>query len=255
MKDASFHIIGDIALVKFKKDTKSSEKNAFAAALVKKMKRIKSVCELQEISGELRRPVLKKLVGEETTTVHREHGISYKIDLAELMFSKGNVAERKRLIPTVKDNEKILDMFAGIGYFCLGIAKMHPSAEIIACEKNSVAFRFLNENIELNKIANIITMNEDCRKLEFENCFDRIIMGYFPRTETFLDNALKMIKPGGTIHLHNIYNEKELWSRPIEQIRSACEKRKMEFNILEERKVKSYAPHVYHVVVDFSIDE
>jgi tRNA wybutosine-synthesizing protein 2 len=218
------------------------------------MPQLKTICETKGVEGELRVPQIKKLFGDDTITIHKEHGISYRLDVSKIMFSKGNLQERKRIVPHVKDNEKILDMFAGIGYFSLGIAKSHPACEIIACEKNSVAFSFLEENTKLNNLSNITAINKDCRYLKYENMFDRIIMGYLPGTEIFLQHALRMIKSGGIIHYHNIYNENEIWSKPDNEISEACRARKLTFHILEQRKVKSYAPHVYHVVVDFVVE-
>ncbi len=247
-------IIGDIALLKFLKPTKHSEKKNMAVQLKKTMPNIKTVLEFRNIEGEFRVPAVRRLLGKETVTIHREHGILYKLDTSKIMFSKGNVLERKRTAMLTCGNEKILDMFAGIGYFSLGIAKSNPNADIVACEKNPAAFQYLEENITLNKTENIKPLLKDCRFLHFPQCFDRIIMGYLPGTEKFLPSALKMIKPGGVIHYHNIYAEHELWTKAHAEIESACTAASLTPRILEQRKVKSYAPCVSHVVIDFEVN-
>ena len=187
----TFHVIGDICLVKFRDELTLPRKRE-EARRIQILVHVKTVCELQGIEGELRTPIVRKLLGGETVTVHKEHGVLYKLDVAKIMFSKGNVNERQRLTGLVQRNERILDMFAGIGYFTLPLAKTALPREIVACEKNLVAYHYLKENIVLNKVGGVIPLRRDCRTLTYHHAFDRILMGYFPGTETFLPHALRM---------------------------------------------------------------
>ncbi|MFB6139876.1 MAG: class I SAM-dependent methyltransferase family protein, partial [Halosimplex sp.] len=76
------------------------------------------------ITGAHREPDVTVLAGEgDTETVHREHGTVYAMDLAEVMFSPGNKAERARMGEIVTEGERVVDMFAGIGYFALPMAR------------------------------------------------------------------------------------------------------------------------------------
>jgi len=160
------------------------------------------------------------------------------------MFSKGNLYERQRLLKQV-GKEIVVDMFAGIGYFSLGIARQ---AKVYAIEKNPVAFRYLKENIRINKINNIIPILGDCRKVKIEKA-DRVIMGYLSKTEKFLPAALRFIDKG-IIHYHNVYKSNELWDKPLKDIEKACKSR--QYKILYKRKVKSVAPRTFHVVIDIN---
>ena len=245
----SYQIIGDIILIK------NSDKE-MAEKIMEKFPRIKTVAEMQRIEGELRKPkihVIKSRVKKEKTiTIHREHGILYKLDVKKVMFSKGNLNERKRLIEKIGKNEIVIDMFAGIGYFSLGIAKR--CKKLYAIEKNMDAFNFLKENIELNKIKNIIPINDDNRKVKLEKA-DRVLMGYLPGTEKFLDAAFGFLKNKGIIHFHNTYNEKELWKKPEEEIKKAGERNGFKIKILEKRQVKSFAPRIYHIVMDIEAEK
>lgn len=252
---SGYQIIGDVLLVKLPKIKKPEQKSKIALSILSMLPYVRTVCEVKEIKGELREPEVNILAGSRTETIHTENGIKYKLDAARIMFSKGNLSERKRLIPQIKENEVIVDMFAGIGYFSLGIAKFTKAKEILAIEKNPVAYDYLAENIPLNSISNINALQGDCKTaaLSFKDYADRIIMGYFPGTEDFLQHALFMAKNNCIIHFHNIYKTKELWKKPIEHISEACKRFNTGFEIAKKKKVKSYAPNVWHAVIDFRV--
>lgn len=246
---SSYQIIGNVLLLKFMKIKSLQQKRKIASAIMKLLPYVKTVCEINKVEREFRIPKIRKLAGNGTVTMHKEHGLLYKLDVAKIMFSKGNLNERQRLVKQVKKGV-IVDMFAGIGYFSLGLKN---AKKIYAIEKNSVAFRFLKENIRLNKIKNIEPILGDNRKIaeKLKEKADRIIMGYFPKTEKFLPYALTMLKKNGIIHFHNIYKEKELWKKPIREI----EKLKTNYRILTKKKVKSFAPRVWHVVLDIELEK
>ncbi|OGS41680.1 MAG: hypothetical protein A3K67_04850, partial [Euryarchaeota archaeon RBG_16_62_10] len=108
------------------------------------------------VAGEFRRPVVKRLLGTDTVAIHRENGIVYKFDAAEIMFSSGNMDERVRMASVRCDGETVVDMFAGIGYLSLPLAVHQRPAKVIACEVNQVAHSYLVENISLNHVAGIV---------------------------------------------------------------------------------------------------
>ncbi|HLD39066.1 MAG TPA: class I SAM-dependent methyltransferase family protein [archaeon] len=250
----SYQIIGDILLMKMK--IKSSvKKKKIAEAVIRILPYVKTVCEIKEIKGELREPSVNMLVGSSTVTTHKENDILYKIDVSKVMFSKGNLLERKRLLSQIVEGETVIDMFAGIGYFSLPIAKLTRAKEVIAIEKNPNAYNLLTDNIQLNKINNIIAIQGDCKiaARTFGGKADHILMGYFPGTEQFLPAAIWMAKPGCIIHYHNIYKEKDLWSKPLEQIGEVCKAFNKKFEVITKKKVKSYSPRTSHTVIDFKV--
>jgi tRNA wybutosine-synthesizing protein 2 len=244
-------IVGDIALVKMKGT--AAEKRRLAEGIMGSMPGIRNVCEIKQVKGEFREPEVSLILGDRTQTIHTENGVKFFLDVAKVMFSKGNAGERKRLIPLVKDGETIVDMFAGIGYFSLPIAKHARPGKIVAVEKNVTAFRFLKDNIKINN-ASMDAIWGDCRDFSdsVRNFADRVIMGYFPGTHEFLPSAIRIAKSGGVIHYHNTYRTNELWKKPVADISEACRREGASFRVISKRKVKSYAPNVWHAVVDFT---
>lgn len=247
---SSYQIVGHVMLLRFLKIKDEKEKKKIAEAVLAAYPNVKTVCELLGSEGELREPKVNVIAGNGTEVLHKESNLIYHLDVAQVMFSKGNVNERQRLIEQVKQNEIIVDMFAGIGYFSLPLAKFSKAAKIIAIEKNPVAFRFLRNNLKINKVS-FETIFGDCRDFAdgVENYADRVIMGYFPGTEQFLQHAIKIAKNKGIIHYHNSYKDKELWKKPLSEIKNTCKK----YKILGKRKVKSIAPRTSHVVIDFQV--
>ncbi|CAN4096146.1 unnamed protein product [Withania somnifera] len=62
---------------------------------------------------------LEILVGDNGWVNHRENGIIYSFDATKCMFSWGNLSEKLRMGHFDCNDEVIVDLFAGIGYFVL----------------------------------------------------------------------------------------------------------------------------------------
>ena len=97
------------------------------------MKGVKTVVKLGNITGKKREPEIEIIAGSQTETIHKENGCKFKLDVAKVMWSKGNVNERLRIAKLIKDNERVLDMFAGIGYFTIPAAVHAPSRRWPPC--------------------------------------------------------------------------------------------------------------------------
>jgi len=116
------------------------------------------------------------------------------------MFSKGNINERMYLPRLIRNNEIVIDMFAGIGYFSLGIAKFSNAKKIYAIELNPESYEFLVKNIKINNLENKLEpLLGDCKiivpQLSQKNIIaDRIIMGVFPAPYNYLDAATTIVK-------------------------------------------------------------
>ena len=242
-----FQTLGDILVVKLDKSLLSRRK-LIGRAIIKVFPRVRTVCLFRELKGKTRKPDIEVIAGQNNTlTIHREHGCQFLIDVSESMWSKGNKHERMRLTELAKPGETVVDMFAGIGYWSIFLAKYSKPQKVYAIDINPKAAEFLKRNAFLNKVENRIEVLEgDCRLFAkiLENTADRIIVGYLFDTEKFLPYALKMAKKGCVIHFHRNVKDKEL-----EKMKKLLGKK---FRILRTLKVKSYSPDTSHYVFDLS---
>ncbi|WP_276273165.1 class I SAM-dependent methyltransferase [Haloarcula litorea] len=229
------------------------------------------------IDGPHREPDVEVIAGEgDTETVHTEHGTEYALDLAEVMFSPGNKAERARMGEVVRgsegersepsesasggaassEGERVLDMFAGVGYFTLPMAR--AGAQVTAVERNPTAFRYLVENAMRNGVdERVQPYRADCREVvpgfAEEAPADRVVMGYYEAHE-YLDAALDAVAAGGVVHLHEATPEALVFDRPIERLESAAADADRAVEVLDTRRVKGYSEGVAHVVVDARVE-
>ncbi|MFC6721698.1 class I SAM-dependent methyltransferase [Halobacteriaceae archaeon SHR40] len=252
----SWAVIGSAILVEASDTPRPSE---VGEALLAMHGSADTVLARQGISGDHREPEVEVLAGEgDTETVHREHGTEYALDLSEVMFSPGNKAERARMGEIVSDTERVLDMFAGIGYFTLPIAR--AGAHVTAVERNPASFQYLVENVVRNGVQDRVeTYRADNRDViaggqadetpEHQFEFDRIVMGYYDAHE-YLDSALGVIEPGGWVHMHEATPEGLVPDRPLGRLREAAERQDLDIETHSVQNVKGYSEGVAHVVVD-----
>jgi len=210
------------------------------------------------ISGEFRIPKVEIIYGSKNTeTVHKENKIRYKLDPQKIMFSSGNMDERIRMANISNKKEIIVDLFAGIGYFTLPIAVYSKPKRIIACEKNQIAFDYLNKNIVLNDVSTIVdSIIGDNREIAPNNIANRVIMGYFEKTEKFLKVAIDCLQNrNGIIHYHCKFSDKIVPYEPMKIIQEEVKKNCCTVKLIGYFHVKSFAPGISHYVFDLKIGE
>ncbi len=206
------------------------------------------------ITGRERRPKIRLVAGEpKTETIHKEHGCKFKLDVARVMFARGNVYERGRIARLVRPGEVVVDMFAGVGQFALPIAKNASPKKVYAVELNPVAFGYLEENIGLNHLERVVKpLLGDCVEVAPRGVADRVIMGILHVTHRYLPLAFEVLRrEGGVIHYHESVPSRIGFRRPVDRIRRAAGGREVE--VLSARVVKRYAPGVDHIVIDAKI--
>ena len=245
----SWAVVGSVVLVEVGEAPRPAE---LGEALLDLHGEADTVLARGGVSGPRREPDVAVLAGEgDTETVHTEHGTRYALDLAEVMFAPGNKDERARMGEVVGEGERVFDMFAGVGYFALPMAR--AGAQVTAAEVNPTAYRYLVENAVLNGVEDRVSaFRADCRDVEVEGA-DRVVMGYYDAWE-YLDSAFDAVGSVGIVHLHEAAPAAELWDRPVSRLREAADRHGRAVEVLDRRVVKSHSPGVEHVVVDARVE-
>lgn len=244
----SFEVVGDIAMIE------DSDAERVAAALMSTSKSIKTViAPISDVEGEFRTRRFRHVAGEvRTVTLHKEHGLRYRVDLQGAYFTPRLGTERLRIAGLVSPGDVVLDMFAGVGPFALLLAK--KGAIVIAMDKNPVAVKYLRENALLNKMKCIEILEGDGAELalRYENRADHVIMNLPHSASEFLIPAMRATKEGGVVHYYCIAPDDDLYRDEV-LIGRAARELGVQVEVLYREIVRSYAPHRSNVVIDFQV--
>ncbi|MGV8141392.1 MAG: hypothetical protein ACP5NW_03045 [Candidatus Woesearchaeota archaeon] len=154
--------IGTIAIIEIPKDLEAREK-IIAETLLKVNPQIKTVLKKADIhEGVFRTQKMKYLAGIETKeTLYKENNVVMKLDVEKVYFSVRLSNERKRISEMVKPGEEILVMFSGAAPYPVVLSKNTKARHITGIEINPEGHRYGMENLKLNKIHNVLLINDD----------------------------------------------------------------------------------------------
>lgn len=248
-----FDIIGNIAIVKFDGRLSKKEKLTSINEILKRNRNVNTVFEKVGMTqGEERIPKLRKLIGEKGVALHRENGCSFYVDVKNVYFSPRMGSERLRIIEKVKKDEKVLDMFCGVGPFAVPIAK--KASKVVAIDINKNAINLLKKNIKLNKISNIEFYCGDSSKIvkKLGDKFDRVIMNFPLYAYKFLEEAVKKCSDNAVIHLYSFIKDGNTDTIKKEIIKE-CSKQFKKIKI-EEHKAGEVAPFLERTCFDIYLN-
>ena len=247
----------DVAIMphgSFRGDAWSSEEGLWeAVAMALGAKRL---ARMGEVSGEFRESGVEMLLGEDDWVVRRESGVDYGYAMTRCMFSSGNVNERRRMGEVVDEGEVVVDLYAGIGYYTLP-ALVHGGATVHACEWSPEAVKALRWGLEANGVEGRCTIHEGDNRVTAQSLAgvaDRVFLGLLPNSEEGIEVALGALSPcGGTLHIHGLAPSKGHDSWVGEVLSSVATTRPGSELSHALTRVKSYAPHWDHVVLDLRV--
>jgi len=197
---------------------------------------------ISTVQGPYRTRTFLLLAGIDTrSTVHTEYGKQFYIDLEKAYFSARLANERQRIILKMNKGERVLDMSAGVGPFCVMLS---PFAEVIyGIDINPAAIALMQKNLQKNNITNVIPVLADSMHLTdfLFTPFDRIIINMPLDARKFLNAAFALCKEGGTIHWY------VLVSRDAEHTDLLYS---MGAHLVREQRVRSYAPDKFHAMYE-----
>ncbi|WP_435197251.1 class I SAM-dependent methyltransferase [Natronomonas sp. EA1] len=247
--DPSLERLGDIVIIDEDDDERAQ---AIADAVMASDLPAKTVVNrASKIKGELRVRDWDVLAGNGTETVHREYGCAFELDIARVYFSPRLATERHRVTEQVREDERFLDMFAGVGPFVIPAARR--GAECVGCDLNEAAVDYLRRNAERNAVADRVTpIHGNVRELvpEYENWADRLVANLPHSANEFLDTAVALAADDCVLHYYDIQHDEAPFAPGLEAIREAAEPAGYTVAVETERVVRSYAPHELNVCLD-----
>ena len=253
----SFDIIGQVIITEIPPNLNEYERQ-IGESFLQVYPNTKTVLSKQSaISGLSRLRKYKAIAGTgETETIHKENGCLFSVDPLKAYFSPRLAYEHDRISKNVKDGEKIIDMFSGVGSFAIQIAKKHKNVKIYAIDLNPNAIQFLNKNVQMNKVSSkVIAIIGNAREIiekYLTGIADRVIMNLPKKSIQFIDVACSGIKSsGGIIHYYEFANEDELFDIAKARLRTAIVKNQRQIEgTIAYRKVKEIAPYEWHIALD-----
>jgi tRNA (guanine37-N1)-methyltransferase len=159
---AAHDIIGNIAILEIPKELEHHEK-LIAETLLQTNNQIKTVLKKADIHGGVfRTQKMTYLAGIDTKeTEYKENDVRLKLDVEKVYFSIRLGNERKRIMKLVQPGEEILVMFSGCAPYPVVLAKNTEAKHITGIEINPDGHKYGLENLKLNKIHNVLLVNDD----------------------------------------------------------------------------------------------
>ena len=253
----SFDIIGDIAILDLNPELTLHE-GEVGQAIMQVHSNVRAVFAREgPVSGPDRVRPLHRAAGENRTeTRHREFGCLFKVDLSRVFFSPRLSTEHQRVAGSVRENEVVVDMFAGVGPFSILIAKWLETVEVNAIDSNPEATRLIEENARLNRVeSKVHAWTGDANEIvsgHLKEQATRVIMNHPSVARDFIGTACGALrKAGGTIHYYT-FSDGENWERKSRDEFEAGVKGSgwNTAGTIEIRKVREVGPFKWQVAID-----
>lgn len=238
----SFDVIGDIAILRIP-DELGAYETEIAEAILRANSSVKVVAADEGVKGPFRIRKVRILAGpDRTETLHREYGLSYRVDVAEAYFSPRLGSERMRVAEQVRPGEVVADLFAGVGPYAILIATRRQPGVVHAFDANPSAFRFLEENVRRNRaervrprLGNSLDLAKDIEPI------DRVIIDYPQDPDAAYRALLPRMTPSGMVHYYAILEtvEREDRERALRETARAVGR---DAAVVRHREVHGWSP-------------
>lgn len=258
----SYDVIGDIAIVRLTERSKKYDK-MIAEEIMNIHKNIKTVfAQISPVHGDFRLRELVLVAGEDkATTLHKEFGCFFSVDVKECYFSPRLLFERMRIAEQIETGEVVVNMFAGVGCFSVIIAKHSEAEKIYSIDVNPMAFRFMRENVRLNRVEGKVVPKcgdaKDIIEKELHGTANRVLMPLPEKALEYLPYAFSALKNGrGWIHCY-LFEHAEKDVDPVQKAKCRVSGKLgslgVAFEFASARIVRTTGPRWYHVVLDIHV--
>ena len=256
----SMDFVGDIVVIEIPPELEAY-KTIIGEAVLKAHENMRTILvKRSTVSGTYRLREFSIVAGEpKTKTIHKEYGCQYYVDLTKAYFSPRLSYEHNRVASLVKEDETVIDLFAGVGPFAILIAKTHENVKVYAIDVNPHAVEFLKKNVRLNRVeGKVHAIFGDAKRVVEERLSgvaDRVVMNLPEKAIEFVNTACEALKPtGGIVHFYSFIDASNTLEDMKLRFTEAVEKcgRRVE-KILLAKLVRATAPYKWQAVLDAKI--
>lgn len=253
---SSIDIIGDIAVIKIPRGWED-RRYEIGEVILSNLRGVKGVFrQTTPVDEEYKVRGLEWLAGSrETVTLHREQGCSFMVDISRVYFSPRLSFERMRIARLIRNGEVVVNMFAGVGTFSVIAAAKGGAGRVFSIDKNPEAFKFMMENIALNRVSGkVVPILGDAKDVaaELQGTADRVLMPLPALAIQYMPYAVSCLRDRGWIHayLHQKGKRRDAMKEGMEAV-----KRVLKDKVLSVggRVVRSVGRKTYQVVVDVEL--
>ncbi|CAN0050772.1 unnamed protein product [Ectocarpus fasciculatus] len=210
----------------------------------------------------------RKLCRNEKTdgwVVVSENNISFGFDITRVMFCSGNNTERMRMGRVQAENQVVVDLYSGIGYYTMPFL-VHTKAAIVHAFEwniNSVASLIVNLSMAgVSKDRCVLHYGDNNLAVfekwatELTDVADRVSLGLLPCSRGGWEAAVRVLRrKGGVLHVHYNVNTVDIPGWVVDMCATFTQLfaeggKPMKLECTHVEKVKTYAPRVHHIVAD-----
>ena len=249
---SSYDIIGEVAIIKIPHELEDYKLD-IARALTVANRNIGKVAADKGVKGELRVRDLEPLIGgDDLETVHVENNVRLKMNPAEVYYSPRLATERMRLASMVGE-ERVLDMFCGVGPFAITIARHSRAEHVFGIDINPSCIRYMNINISLNGLDDRVEgiLGDSAAVTPTIDDLDRIVMNLPHSALDYLEPAITSLRDG-YIHLYSIIDEGDIMDT-VRRIYEKAKELEKEAIIVGTREVHTYSPGSHMMALDIKV--
>ena len=256
---AKFDQIGTIGLLRINtKEIKEPVRKRIGEIIVENSPKIETVInKIENINGDIRTYSFEHLAGKlNHCTWHREYGIVIKTDLKNAFFNPRLAEEHKRISEDIVENEKILDLFTGVGPFALHCAHK-KQCTVYAIDINKFAINCLMSSMKKNKLRGKINpvIGDAGKILRRRGIFDRVIINLPEESLNYLEYAIKLINhiDGGIINLYQFIKKVDSPTEYIHTLITEKLKNTGEIKFLRIKSGREVSPSRIQMNIDLQV--
>ncbi|MDE1851261.1 MAG: hypothetical protein KGH69_01050 [Candidatus Micrarchaeota archaeon] len=250
----SYDILGNIAIVEGTR-TDARKKARIIMGINRNVRTV--VRKMGAVSGKYRTRGYEYVAGEKSfVATYRENNCVFRFDIRKTFFSSRLSFERDRITRLSRDGERVIVMFAGMGPFAIELARKNRGSKIVAMELNRDSYRYMLDNIALNKVQNVVPELGDVKELveKHRRFADRIIMPLPMESHKYLGAVNSAAAKGCVVHYYAFGDIDSPYKKPEEALKSFFAKKRRRFKVVGRRVVRPYSAMESEVVIDFELD-